>query len=105
MRGNDTITRGTVEGSGGTCLAIRTTTLSYKILLLDVSALDRRRCSIFAGLVKMGSGSEFRGSTFRSAGNILLLYRSIKEVIRGISSAKFLTIQNQSFTCKLAIRT
>lgn len=105
VMGDDTITRVLVESSEVTSFAFRASTLSCGFLLQDGSALDRDRCPIVAGLVRMDTESECHVATFRSLGNILRVYRSIKGVPRSTSTVKFLTIPSPTLTCELPICT
>lgn len=55
---DDTITRILLETFRIACLALRTTILSCKVLLLDGSVNDRVRYQIVAGSGRMGTGPE-----------------------------------------------
>lgn len=103
--GDGTITRVRVKSFRVTRFAIRTTTVSCKILLLDVSALDGDRRSIVAGVVRMETGSKCHGTYFRFSRNIPRMRTSIKSVHGSMSTAEFSTISNQTSTCRLPIRT
>lgn len=77
--------------------------MSCGFLLLDGLALDRDRCPIVAGLVKIENVSERNGSTFHSLENISQMYLSTKGVLRSISAATFLTALSATVTYKLPI--
>lgn len=68
--GDDTITRVSVKGSRVTCLAMSRTTLSHGWSALDESTCYKDQSFVVVGLVRMDSGSEGHGTTFRSPGNI-----------------------------------
>lgn len=89
MIDDDTVTCVSVKGFRVICRATCATKLWCGYLLLEGSALDRDRCTIAAGLVRMVTGSKCYGTTFRSLGNILQMYLANEGVIKSISTAEF----------------
>lgn len=60
---------------------------------------------IVAGLVKMGTGSECHGTTFRSPENTSQIFQFVMGVPEAILTAKFSTVPTQKLTSKLSIHT
>lgn len=87
MVGDDTITCVFVKDSMVSYLAIRTTTLSCVILLLDGSALDKDRRPIVTTLERMGTGIKCHGTSLYSPENIHRTHRSMEGVPRSILTA------------------